>query len=39
MVDFTNGDTDLSTHFALHYEDMDGREASIGLTMAFEGTL
>lgn len=37
MLDFSQGDTDLSIHFTLHYEDMDGREYSYGLTMVFEG--
>ena len=37
MVDFKKGDTGLSSYFTLHYEDMDGREYSYGLTMVFEG--
>lgn len=37
MVDFKKGKEDLSAHYALHYEDMDGRESSSGLTMAFQG--
>lgn len=38
MVDFKKGNTDMSAHFTLNYEDMDGRESSFGLTMAFDGT-
>ena len=38
MADFTQCGEGNSAHYTLDYEDIDGREFSFGLTMAFEST-